>query len=297
MTKFELEEYHRNIAAGELIKDLKRVAAQLKKESVTIAEYNKFGRFSDSVFRRRFGSWFKALEKAELQRTRNLYIKEKDFIDDLIRVARLLRKDTITIFEYESKGNFSAKPFIRLFGSWFKALERAGLRRTRNLGITEEMYFKNLEEVWTKLGRQPHLSDMKKPLSKYVGDAYAYKFGTWRKALEKFVEYINQEEIAETATNIKVEPVDNILKIYEQKHKTKRNISWRLRFVVMRRDNFKCKHCGRTPATDPKIILHVDHIIPHANGGETVLDNLQTLCSVCNIGKSNLEAQSFTESY
>ena len=57
----------------------------------------------------------------------------------------------------------------------------------------------------------------------------------------------------------------------------------------MRQDNFKCKNCGRSPATDPTIILHVDHKTAYANGGETVLENLQTLCSKCNIGKSNLE--------
>jgi 5-methylcytosine-specific restriction endonuclease McrA len=57
----------------------------------------------------------------------------------------------------------------------------------------------------------------------------------------------------------------------------------------MRRDNFKCKNCGRSPATDTGIILHVDHIKAWANGGETILENLQTLCSVCNIGKSDLE--------
>jgi len=57
----------------------------------------------------------------------------------------------------------------------------------------------------------------------------------------------------------------------------------------MRRDNFKCKKCGRSPATDPKVILHVDHKKAWTNGGETVLENLETLCSKCNIGKSDLE--------
>jgi hypothetical protein len=41
------------------------------------------------------------------------------------------------------------------------------------------------------LGRQPRYLEMQKPLSKYVAGAYAYKFGTWRKALEKFIEYVN----------------------------------------------------------------------------------------------------------
>ncbi|MCL4507775.1 MAG: HNH endonuclease [Chloroflexi bacterium] len=34
--------------------------------------------------------------------------------------------------------------------------------------------------------------------------------------------------------------------------------------------------------------LHVDHILAWSKGGETVLENLQTLCSVCNLGKSNV---------
>jgi len=51
-----------------------------------------------------------------------------------------------------------------------------------------------------------------------------------------------------------------------------------LRFLVMRKDKFKCKNCGRSPATGQSIVLHVDHIKLWANGGETVLENLQTLC-------------------
>jgi 5-methylcytosine-specific restriction endonuclease McrA len=33
--------------------------------------------------------------------------------------------------------------------------------------------------------------------------------------------------------------------------------------------------------------LHVDHIKPWSLGGETVAENLQTLCDQCNAGKSN----------
>lgn len=71
------------------------------------------------------------------------------------------------------------------------------------------------------------------------------------------------------------------------KHKTKRDINWRLRFKVFQRDHFRCRACGKSPAKDIDVELHVDHIIPWAKGGETVIENLQTLCSVCNIGKSD----------
>jgi 5-methylcytosine-specific restriction endonuclease McrA len=62
-----------------------------------------------------------------------------------------------------------------------------------------------------------------------------------------------------------------------------------MQWQVLKRDNFKCVACGRSPAKDPNVELHVDHIKPWSKGGETIFENLQTLCSVCNIGKSNTE--------
>ena len=69
-------------------------------------------------------------------------------------------------------------------------------------------------------------------------------------------------------------------------HKTPREPSKSLRFDVFQRDRYKCVICGRSPATHP-VELHVDHIKPYSLGGETLLGNLQTLCSDCNLGKSN----------
>lgn len=66
-----------------------------------------------------------------------------------------------------------------------------------------------------------------------------------------------------------------------------RAISDKLRYTVLKRDSFKCCACGASPAKDPSVELHIDHIIPWSKGGETVLENLQTLCSRCNIGKSD----------
>ena len=133
------------------------------------------------------------------------------------------------------------------------------------------------------MGRQPNYSEMRKPLSKFSSHTFVNRFGSWRKGLEKFVSRINSEE------NISSEKaIQNLRVELSTKHKTSRTINWRLRFLVLRRDNFKCKSCGRSPATDPSVILHVDHIKAWSNGGETVLENLQTLCSKCNIGKSNL---------
>ena len=68
-----------------------------------------------------------------------------------------------------------------------------------------------------------------------------------------------------------------------------RVISDKLRYQVLKRDNFKCCACGASPAKDPAVELHIDHIIPWSKGGETTIENLQTLCSKCNLGKSDSE--------
>ena len=76
---------------------------------------------------------------------------------------------------------------------------------------------------------------------------------------------------------------------YTQTQRSTRVISDRLRYQVLKRDNFKCCACGASPAKDPSVQLHIDHIEPWSKGGKTSLENLQTLCSKCNIGKSDLE--------
>ena len=61
----------------------------------------------------------------------------------------------------------------------------------------------------------------------------------------------------------------------------------KLRQAVLRRDSYTCKHCGRSPRKDPNVTLHVDHILPVSKGGTNDMSNLQTLCSECNLYKSN----------
>jgi len=56
-----------------------------------------------------------------------------------------------------------------------------------------------------------------------------------------------------------------------------------LRFQVLKRDNFRCRYCGRD--VNDGIKLHVDHIKPVAKGGKTEMDNLITSCEDCNMGK------------
>ena len=55
-----------------------------------------------------------------------------------------------------------------------------------------------------------------------------------------------------------------------------------LRFEIFKRDGFTCQYCGSQP---PEVVLHIDHIIPVAKGGDNDPMNLVTACRDCNLGK------------
>jgi hypothetical protein len=314
MLQFELDKFNRNVSDEELIADLKLVAHNLRSGSVTRLEYKQYGKFGVTIFQNRFGSWSNAVINAGLSSGKsrdNIVIKDEELIADLKLVSRKLNNDSITRDEYGLHGKYHSATLEYRFGSWIKAKEKAGLKRRAHPSISDEEYFANLENVWIQLGKQPHFRHMRAPLSKYSGSGYVHNFGSWRKALGQFIKYINKVENKDDdnlslakipsvehseghQTHIHVGKIPSAkrIKSYEQErdgHKTKREVNDRLRFKVMRRDNFKCQFCGRSPATESGIVLHVDHIRAWSKGGETMFDNLRTLCSKCNIGKGNLE--------
>lgn len=70
-----------------------------------------------------------------------------------------------------------------------------------------------------------------------------------------------------------------------------RKISSSIRFDIFQRDNHTCQYCGRTP---PEVKLVVDHLIPVAQGGTDIFENLVTSCEECNSGKSAKLIKDFT---
>ena len=105
-----------------------------------------------------------------------------------------------------------------------------------------------------------------------------------------FLDYINEDYVfAEKEKANKQSLVPQKTGSLSSKHRTPRDPNLKIRFQVLNRDSFKCCMCGRSPANTPGLELHIDHIIPWAKGGETTIENLQTLCSDCNLGKSDME--------
>lgn len=306
--KFELNEYKASLTDEEILSDIKQVADSLNVDYISINTYKKHGKYSQTAIQGHFGTWKRALSLAGLRNERTSrelkLISDDDYIADVQRVAAVLGSDTVGYDDYKKNGTYSAEHIFTRFSTWENFLLKAGLKPTgfSKHKITKEELYEEIERIWILLGRQPTSTDIiKHGVSKYSIDTYKRRFGGWRKALEAFVDYVNSDNTEEIPDEFDIPmnvATDSLSKSNSEPnpnqqarkpgHFTSRNINLRMRFLVMKRDNFKCCMCGRSPATTVGLELHIDHIIPWSKGGETIIDNLHTLCSDCNLGKSNL---------
>ena len=292
--EFKLNEYHRDLTTEELIDDLRRVSHMLNKSYISRNEYESNGKYSATPFLRRFGSWINSLSAAglETQRNKSDYFKipNQSLIEDLKEVSQTLQKESISTRDYSENGKYRVQTIISRFGSWNEALKQAELQPTGYKEISDINLLEEIGRIWIYKGSQPTTTDIKNGISKYSLNTYMRRFGSWRNALTSFLDYINEEYVFAEKTPKHKENNTKCKKDDKSKshHGTSRDPNLRLKFLVMKRDNFKCCMCGRSPATTVGLELHIDHIVPWSKGGETVIDNLQTLCSDCNLGKSNL---------
>lgn len=81
-----------------------------------------------------------------------------------------------------------------------------------------------------------------------------------------------------------VDPVDRP-SVIEKVKQAKREGSLTLRFAIFKRDNYRCRLCGRTARDGENVRLEVDHITPRSKGGTNDPSNLWVLCFPCNRGK------------
>ena len=206
-------------------------------------------------------------------------ITNVDLLDDIRRVAKKLSSPSLPQRTYQTRGRYSTTAIKDRFGTWNAAIAAAGLSQASERDIPEQELHRNLEEVWIRFGRQPRKREMVAPTSRFTHHPYVRRYGSWIGAVRAFLKAVKSEGVSVGESSI-VRP--------KQHNRGSREPSLRLRFLVMRRDRFSCCHCGASPAKDSKVELHVDHVRPWAEGGLTTLENLQTLCARCNLGKSDL---------
>lgn len=242
----------------------------------------------------------------QFQRQRSDKISREKIFEELEQVAKKLGYREFSSDEFNKNSEISSGTVKNTFGSWLKALtilkdklREKGLdlsvRKSRSnlINPTEAQLFEEMDRIWKKLGHRPSSTEWKNSDPAFSYGTYRYRFSGWSNACLKFIEHKMggsvivepaQEDASEVDTRITAEGKTQHIKVSYS-----RNIPMSMRVRVLDRDNFRCVFCGRSPATDIGIKLHIDHVVPFSKGGKTTIENLQTLCQECNLGKSNNE--------
>ena len=230
------------------------------------------------------------------QRHRIDKIASTELMAELLRVANARDLVEFGKREFSEFATVSSASVIREFGSWSKAIDwlrselaqQGKVLQKKHRGyFTKAEAFAELERVWRALGHRPSKIEWEnsKPAISY--QTYIRYFGGWSNACLSFLESRSAEVRSEPVNIAKPQTISKTQPKEQKQVTSSRNVPAGLRLCVYERDRFRCVFCGRSPISDLGAELHVDHIQPFSQGGETKLENLQTLCSLCNLGKGD----------
>lgn len=107
-------------------------------------------------------------------------------------------------------------------------------------------------------------------------------------SIDDWKKFIKQTDLCET-TIFEKDETGGLVKVLVRK--TTRQIDSKLQWRVFRRDDYKCRYCGKTG-----IPLTVDHLVLWENGGPTIEENLFSACKKCNKTRGNMEYSEWLKS-
>jgi hypothetical protein len=303
MARFEID-FLTEYTDEALLDELRRVASSLPRgEPLTKAAYKRrLPRTAHNTIQRRFGSWKQALglaglghlysgkpvtAKMRLQAGKGL--SDADLVVELRRVHTIVGKEWLTTEDFNAHSVTGEDTIRNRFGTFLNGLKAAGIPNHPNQSgqFTNQQCFENVAAVWTHFARPPAYREMFSHPSTIQGKTYMVRWGTWRKALKAFADWANSDDPSQESNRMESAPgvVQEPARRAIRPEADCREVRPGLRFKVFMRDNFRCVTCGRSPATHLNVELHADHILAVGNGGKTVMENLQTLCKDCNLGK------------
>ena len=221
-------------------------------------------------------------------------------IEALEHAAMKCGYKVFTCREFDNAADIKHTVILREYGSWGKAMERlaASLAKKniileprnkpkRKDSISDREIFAEMERIWKRLGHRPSKLEWEAHLPTINYNTIYKHFGGWIKACSQFIEYKMDGSISAEAKSVPELPHADKEYNTEYRRGNNRTIPLGIRLKVLDRDNFRCVFCGKSPATDLGTRLHIDHIVPFSKGGKSILENLQTLCEECNLGKGD----------
>lgn len=170
---------------SELIQQIQSVANILNK-TPSQNEIKKYGKYPIGAYKRRFGTYNKAVVRAGLKPNTVDYT-EQEIIDDILRLNTLLGRAP-KIDEFSKMGStVNNVTAINRLGcsTWNALLKKCGLTPNTHSTLSDNELKEELLNLRDKLGYTPGYHDMSM-YGKYSAETYAGRFGTYLKALEYF---------------------------------------------------------------------------------------------------------------
>ncbi|MFB6298200.1 MAG: homing endonuclease associated repeat-containing protein [Salinirussus sp.] len=178
----------------ELLEEIERLADEGggPPTAPTTRDMREHGKYTASVYFRRFESWNEAVRKAGFTPNERVLdpaeqrIPVSELVDELERVADQVGGRP-TSDDMLASGKFSITPYEKRFGSWNNALEVAGFRPFT--GTTEDLFTREellteLQRLGEEVGRPPTTEQMHEQ-GRYSTSPYQNVFGSWIDALRE----------------------------------------------------------------------------------------------------------------
>ena len=202
-------------------------------------------------------------------------ITEREMLASLRTFAELCDGRSFTTRQYNSWKDRVCHSWTisERFGNWRRALGRVGIEtgvKSRRFSSRELM--DNLELAWRELGRPPGARLIAQHGFRISGPTYRRRWGSLQNACTLLARFkkgeITERQLLGTTPS--------------QQRQTRTALSLKVRWDVLKRDNYRCVRCGKRP---PDVVLEVDHKVSVKCGGTNDISNLRTLCWPCNHGK------------
>lgn len=192
---------------NELVDKLQRVADQLG-HSPTRTEARELLEISTTCFEHRFGSWNDALRDAELPINEPHNLTKEELFEELLRLKYELGRPP-TRDEMREMGQFDAKPYRRVFGSWNEALREGGFDLHQVKDATDDDMIEDILDVAETVGGTPTVEQITEH-GRFSKTTHQDRFGSWDEAVQEAG--LEPNYTPPTRTSITVEETGNTVK-------------------------------------------------------------------------------------
>jgi len=270
--------YEIDVTKEDLLNDLYRVERILDQKP-SVHSYEKYGRYSKSLYRDRFGCWSEFLKEAGFESAPSDGGPREYSDEELLQMIEDTAEavgESPSRTQFEEHSEASKGLVCSRFDSWNAAKEKVGLE-TVDIGGERLSYGELIDEmidVAVEVGRPPYKRDMRS-IGEYSADTYQRRFGSWAEA-----------------HRMCGLPERRVGKLPGQTKSTgdlHYGSNWkRMRAKAVERDRYRCQSCGDSInelRSEEMSGLHVHHIVPIRQFEEpedaNFLENLITLCPSC----------------